>query len=374
MVASGASSRAVRGDPVAVQHSAASLSGVALWGATDIGRERVENEDAIYPDFDGSARYVSLTSAEIARKGQLLLVADGVGGDTVGSTASQWAIRLTAERYYALPGADFTVDLRDAFEYGNEALYRYLQSTGRSRRVGADGMDPTFGVKQAGSTLAAAVIHNGVLYSANVGNSRVYLLRDGALYQQSRDHTVAQRKVDRGEITQAEAMLDPDASVLTRALGAVASVVVDVFRPLPLADGDAVVVCSDGLYEMVSDDEITRIVRNHPPRRAVESLIEAANAQGGYDNVSVIVAQIGGAVAQASRAPGFVAVMKEDLAGLDVAHQRLLWILFAVAALVLFAAMFALGWSLYSPRASSATMEASALLVLQDIARRGGYG
>ncbi len=310
------------------------LVGLDVWGATDVGRERAVNEDAIYPDPASGQRFYVPTAEEVARKGQLLLVADGIGGEQVGSAASQWAIRLTAERYYALPGDDLTMNLREALENTNAALHRYLRSTR---------------VTQAGSTLAAAVIHEGLLYLANVGDSRVYLMRNGALYQQTRDHTLAQQKVERGELAQSAAASDPDSSVLTRALGATASVVVDVFRPLPLASGDMVILCSDGLYETVPDAEMARVALSSAPRRFVERMIEAANAQGGYDNISVIIARVGGALAQTATTPGYLTTLKEDLAQLGLSQRRTLLIVLAVVALLIFAVMAIIGWRLHAP-------------------------
>ena len=331
------------------------LLGLDVWCETDVGRERDVNEDAVYPDHLGGKRFYVPSAELLARKGQLLLVADGIGGEQVGSAASQWAIRLVAERYYALAGDDFTADLREALEQTNVALHRYLQDTGAT---------------QAGSTMVAAVVHQGVLYLANVGDSRAYLLRDGVLYQQSRDHTLAQQKAERGVIAQAEVANDPDASVLTRALGAAASVVIDVFRPVPLAPGDVVVLCSDGLYDMVPDAEIVRTVLSGAPRRAVERLIEMANARGGYDNISVLLARVGNAAMPATATLGYVSALREDFAQLEPSRRQMLWIALLVIAFVIFAAMLVIGWGLYSPAPETAPAAVSALMALSQ--RRWG--
>lgn len=334
------------------------LLGLDVWGATDVGRERAVNEDAIYPDPMGGKRFYIPSADLLARKGQLLLVADGIGGEQVGSAASQWAIRLVAERYYVLPGQDLTGDLREAIEQTNGALHRYLQETGAT---------------QAGSTMVAAVVHEGQLYLANVGDSRAYLLRDGVLYQQSRDHTLAQQKAERGAIAQAEVANDPDASVLTRALGAAASVLVDVFRPVPLAPGDVAVLCSDGLYDMVPDAEIVRAVSGSAPRRAVEHLVETANVQGGYDNISVVLARVGGAAAPATVTSGYSSALREDLAQLEPSRRRALLIALLIIAFVIFVAMLIIGWGLYSP--ASETAPAAAIPSLLTLLQRywGGW-
>ena len=341
----------------AVRHSGRTkppLLTLEIGGATDVGRERVVNEDAIYPDAVSGKRFYTPSPDELARKGQLLLVADGIGGEQFGSVASQWAIYLIAERYYTLPGEDLVLDLREAIEYANAALYRYLQSAG---------------VTQAGSTLAAAVIHEGMLYLANVGDSRVYLLRQGALYQQTRDHTLAQQKADQGVIPQSEVAIDPDAGVLTRALGAAPAVTVDIFRPLPLAPGDMVVLCSDGLYELIPEAEIARVALSAAPRRAVERLIEDANERGGYDNISLILVRVSGSAAAMA---DWLAPLKTDLAQLPPSQRRMLGIALAVIALVIFVAALMWGWRLYVPAAPAASGMA-VLLALRRVSRRCGW-
>lgn len=326
-----------------LRHSKVKYPGLEFWGLTDVGREREINEDAIYPDPMGGGRFYQPQPEALVRKGQLLLVADGIGEAHVGSAASQWAIRLTAERYYELPDEDIVTALREALQHANAALYRYLQSTG---------------ISQAGSTMAAAVVHEATLYIANVGDSRVYVLRDGVLYQQTRDHTLAQQKADRGVITQAQVAEDPDATVLTRALGAAPSVVVDVFRPLPLTAGDVVLLCSDGLYDMLAEAEMTRLALSGPPRRAVERLIEAANSHGGYDNIAVIVARLESPLAP-EFSQGYLETLRADLLRLTVSQRRMLWIILAVLALIVFMLAFGLGWRLHSPPAGAVGMPAA---------------
>ncbi|MGC9358177.1 MAG: PP2C family protein-serine/threonine phosphatase, partial [Anaerolineae bacterium] len=251
---------------------------IEIWGATNVGQQREGNEDSIFPDSENGTFYTPKPET-LARKGHLLIVADGVGGAQAGSEASQWAIRRAVERYYELPGNDLAADLQEAVSHANASLTQYLQSTGTD---------------EAGSTMSAAVIHGRTLYIANVGDSRVYLLRDGKIYQQTRDHTRTQQKVDQGLIRPEDADLDPDKNILTRSLGAVASVPVDIFPPVQLEPGDRVLICSDGLYDMLNDAEIARLATNDAPRRAAQKLIAAANKQGGYDNISVILAEVEG--------------------------------------------------------------------------------
>jgi protein phosphatase len=142
--------------------------------------------------------------------------------------------------------------------------------------------------------MTAAVIHGNTLHVANVGDSRTYLMRNGQLTQLTRDHTLTQQKLARGLIRPDQVEMDPDRSVLTRSMGAGPTVQVDVFPPQQLGSGDAVLLCSDGLTDMVGDQEIARLLDRHGPKRAVKKLIDTANKNGGFDNISVIVAQAGG--------------------------------------------------------------------------------
>ena len=249
-----------------------------VWGATDKGRQREGNEDAIFP-HSGTDGFTP-NEQHLAHKGQLLIVADGVGGARAGSQASQWAIRVAVETYYDLPGNDLGTNLKKAIEKANLSLFQYLQSTGD---------------REAGSTMVAAVVHANQLYVANVGDSRAYLIRGGQVTRLTQDHTLAQRKYEQGLIRADQVDTDPDSSVLTRSMGAGPTVNVDLFEPIPLYPGDVVLLCSDGLSNMVADETIARIAAAHPPRRAAERLITAANKNGGVDNISVVIARVGGA-------------------------------------------------------------------------------
>jgi len=181
----------------------------------------------------------------------------------------------------------------------NTSLYQYLQSTG---------------ALESGSTMVAAVIHGGTLQVANVGDSRAYLIRDGQITQLTRDHTLTQQKIDRGMIKPEQAATDPDNSVLTRSMGAGPTVQADLFQPIPLNLGDVVLLCSDGLTGMLSNEEIFRLANGNPPKRAVQRLIAAANKNGGFDNISAVIAQVGGKKSQPTSGGflGSIARMKRE--------------------------------------------------------------
>ena len=250
-----------------------------VWGATDKGRRREGNEDSVYPHSGSDTFPFEPGPDRLAQKGQLIVVADGVGGAKGGAEASRWAIRVAVERYYDMPGPDLGADLQATVGMANSSLYQYLQSTGAT---------------EAGSTMVAAVIRGNMLQVANVGDSRAYLVRDGQITQLTRDHTLTQQKLDHGLIRPEQAAMDPDSSVLIRSMGAGPDVKVDLFLPLQLAAGDVVLLCSDGLTDMLSDDEIVRLVNGSSPKRIARRLIATANKRGGVDNISVAVARVGG--------------------------------------------------------------------------------
>jgi len=301
-----------------------------VWGATDKGREREGNEDAIYP-HSGSDTFPFKPGAQrLVQKGQLIVVADGVGGAQAGREASQWAIRGAVERYYDLSGPDVGADLRTAVEHANASLFQYLQNTH---------------TPEAGSTMVAAVIHGNVLYVANVGDSRAYLIRNGGITRLTRDHTLTQRKIDQGLIQPDQAELDPDRSVLTRSLGAGPTVQVDLFPPLQLAQGDMVLLCSDGLADMVSDEEVARLVAGSSPKRAAQRLIATANRRGGFDNISVIVVQVG-------KRPAAASVGLLESVKLLPRQRKIMLLVGSILVAAALCAMAALGWKMWPGRAT----------------------
>jgi len=306
---------------------------IEVWGATDVGRTREGNEDSIFPDSTGQGGFVYNPRPDtLARKGQLLIVADGVGGAQGGREASQWAIQRAVERYYDLPGADLGADLLAAVSYANASLVEHLQH----QRM-----------PEAGCTMTAAVIHGMALYIANVGDSRTYLIRGGQAYPLTKDHTLTQQKIDQRQLRPEDAHLDPDKSVLTRSMGATAAVQVDLFRQT-LQPGDRVLLCSDGLHDMVSDAEIARGAISGPPKRATTRLIAEANRRGGFDNISVVLAQVGNGAGPAGG--GWLANMIQTWSGLSMKQRGVLLTMAIVLALVVISLFVWIGWTMFGGR------------------------
>ncbi len=298
---------------------------VSVWGVTNKGREREGNEDSVYPQSGTDTSEFRPRPENLNHKGYLLIVADGIGGTQAGRQASQWAVRVATERYYELPGPDLEADLKAAVEYANASLHQYLQSMGQQK---------------AGSTMVAAVIHRNMLYVANVGDSRAYLIHDGEISQLTTDHTLTQQKIDRGLIRPEQAEMDPERSVLTRSLGTEALVKVDLLSPpKQLTNGDTVLLCSDGLPDMLSNSQIGELATKGSSKQAAARLIAAANQEGGYDNISVVLARIGETAS--SNGAGALWTNLERLSQ----WQKILLMIMAAAMVILLCGL--LGWVMY---------------------------
>ena len=226
---------------------------------TDVGCVRDHNEDSL-----------------IVRP-PLFVVADGMGGHAAGEVASEIAVQVISELAPAAPDAEA---LGRAVEAANEAIIDAAHE-GRGRQ----GM---------GTTVTAAMLQGERLVIAQVGDSRAYLLHQGALQQLTRDHSLVADMIEAGELTREEARTHPERSMITRALGSVPGTRPDLYE-INVETGDRLLLCSDGLTTMLHDDEIEEILaRSHDPQRAAAQLVNEAIAAGGYDNVTVVVADVTG--------------------------------------------------------------------------------
>lgn len=223
--------------------------------ATHTGKVRKNNEDALYPDSSGSGD-----------PPVLFIVADGMGGHVAGEIASRIAVDTAAD-IPERPGRRVMG--------ANHALLLEV-----SHKPELAGMGTTMTLLEIGEDDVARFAH--------VGDSRAYLLRDGVLRQLTEDHTVAAEYVAAGQISAEEAKNHPQRNMITRALGLTQSLLVDEFEE-PVEDGDRFLICSDGVNSMLSDQEITDNLGGVTVEEAAWNLIEAANAAGGHDNISVLV-------------------------------------------------------------------------------------
>lgn len=238
---------------------------------SDIGCRRQVNED--------SCRFVKPNEAEtLARKGLLLLVADGMGGHVGGQIASRSAVEVISRVYYE-GGDDIAAALRAAFLQANRAIHQQAEQD-----KNLTGM---------GTTCTALVLHNGFAYCAHIGDSRLYLVRDGQIYLMSEDHSAVMEMVRRGLLTLEKARHHEDKNVILRALGTQPKVEISVWdKPFPVQAGDQFVLCSDGLYDLVEDEEIKHAVLQTAPEVACEHLIALALQRGGHDNITVGVLRV----------------------------------------------------------------------------------
>lgn len=202
----------------------------------------------------------------------LVAVADGMGGHAAGEVASALALEML------VAALEDGAELADAFIRANSEVHE------RAREPGKQGM---------GTTLVAALVDDGEYLVANVGDSRGYLISESGIRQLTEDHSFVAEAVKRGQ-SEAEAMATPWKDALTRSIGTDGHVDVDVFGPFPVTDGTALLICSDGLYKTLTDDDLGRIYQQSSgPRGAAQSLVSSAFESGSDDNISVVVAEYG---------------------------------------------------------------------------------
>ena len=239
---------------------------------TDRGIKRPRNEDAIGrppPDLDPNL---------LEQKGYLYAVADGMGGEAGGQQASTLAIKALVTEYYRDPEPDVGRSLWRAVRAANQSVYRKARSTPALARMG--------------TTLTAAVVRGEDLVVAHVGDSRAYLIRNNDIRQLTRDHSWVADAMRAGTLSAEEARNHPNRNILTRALGSEPEVEVDVVRE-KLRPGDRVLLCSDGLTNLVGDGEILQKVQKQGPLKAPDALIALANERGGHDNITAMVISAG---------------------------------------------------------------------------------
>ncbi len=230
---------------------------------TDIGRVRQANQD-----------YIFAVDEPIGSLPNLFIVADGMGGHNAGDFASKYTVEHVVEYIRKSSEKDSKTLMENALHEVNEQLIKIA-----GRDVSKQGM---------GTTFVAASIDNDHLCAFNVGDSRLYLI-DSTIEQVTMDHSYVAEMVQQGRLDKKAARIHPRRNVITRAIGAFPETKVDIFER-EVSRGDYVLLCSDGLTGMVEDNEIERIIRTGADLvDKVDALINAANENGGTDNISVIL-------------------------------------------------------------------------------------
>jgi PPM family protein phosphatase len=272
------------------RHSQRGTIVVNVFGKTDVGRTREHNEDSfVVADLStGNATLQPEVRQHVAGpRGSLFMVADGMGGAAAGEIASAMATEVVLEEMQRMwvegvdrtPGA-FAQALKHAAKAANTKINSYA--------VG----HPEF--RGMGTTATIAGLLGDTIYVAQIGDSRGYLIRQGVGSQITKDQSLMQKLVEAGELTEEEAEHSERRNIILQALGPEASIKVDLTHQ-PLRRGDTLVLCSDGLSTQINRDRITDIVSNEKDLTvACKKLIDAANANGGPDNITVIVARFEG--------------------------------------------------------------------------------
>ncbi len=234
---------------------------------TDTGLKRTINQDSVYCSEDAVGIFPDL-----------FIVADGMGGHNAGDMAS----KLCVESFYKSVSES---ELRTPVSIMNEAIF-YAHGQIQAK---ADENPDYYGM---GTTLVAAVIMDMTLYVANIGDSRLYVLRDG-LEQITEDHSLVEEMVKSGELAKESVRSHPNKNIITRALGIGIDIQPDYFN-VNLQEGDMILMCSDGLTNMLEDAEIEYIIKNSRDdlRKTCMELVNRANEAGGKDNITVLLVEV----------------------------------------------------------------------------------
>ena len=246
--------------------------GMEVASLSDVGRQRQNNEDSyLYwePENEG----------EFARRGRLAVIADGMGGYEGGQEASRLAVETVREVYSEFAANDPQQALLEAFVTAHERIQSYARN------------NPAF--HGMGTTCTALAVRGQELYFAHVGDSRLYLVRGSVISRLTRDHSYVGRLVESGIVRSEDAENHPQRHILTAALGAGMEVAADVPRPaLELQEGDTLVLCTDGLWGVVSEQELAGVINRHRPAESCVALVNLALERGGPDNITVQVLRL----------------------------------------------------------------------------------
>ena len=247
-------------------------TGIEVSVQSDIGCLRQNNEDSFgywEPEDD----------RQFQRKGRLAVVADGMGGYEGGQEASRLAVETLVAVYRDFGGDDPQAALIEALQAAHEQIRQYSFAHPELRGMG--------------TTCTAAAVVQDALYYVHVGDTRLYLIRDGQISRVTRDHSYVGRLVESGMISAEEAETHPQRNILTAALGTNPDLIMDSpGHPEPLRPEDVLLLCSDGLWGLVRDSEMLDAVENKSAEQAGREMIELARERGGPDNITVEILRL----------------------------------------------------------------------------------
>ena len=235
------------------------------YSITNIGKRRSANQDFVYA-----------SDQPVGNLSNMLIVADGMGGHNAGDLASRYTVESMVDYIEKAVEKRPIPLLAEAIHHANELVVEKAKSD-----KALEGM---------GTTVVAATVQENYLYVANVGDSRLYLI-DQEIEQITRDHSLVEEMIRVGELQRKDAKSHPDRNIITRAVGVRTPVKIDFFD-IKLEPGDVILLCSDGLTNMVEDEDILRIVKKSSSlKEAAQRLVTEANKNGGKDNISVVLAE-----------------------------------------------------------------------------------
>ena len=300
---------------------------IHFFAKTDVGRVRSANEDYSLSEKIGANEY-------------LFVVADGMGGHQAGDVASKLASESFADSYKSLRKKNTAVleSMEIAVRNANAVVFEKAAAEIEKRGMG--------------TTFSAMIIADMKTYIVHVGDSRVYLIRKNKIKKLTTDHSFVEKLVEEGRISPEEARDHPQKNVLYMSLGARENLAPEMQGSLILEDGDALVMCSDGLSNMVTDDEIMKIVMDYYPEDAANALVKQANVNGGADNITLQIVRVGSLETLEKTKPIRIARSRKKLFG-------------AIALLVLLAVL-AVMWTVFrssDQRGKEIAKEASAAFV-----------
>jgi len=234
-----------------------------LFSATDAGQVREDNQDQIYT-----------SDQPIGNLPNIFIVADGMGGHKAGGFASNYAVQIVLESIRKNQNFNPIKIIRQAMESANSRI---------TKKANVDSE-----MKGMGTTMVVATIIGHYAYVANVGDSRLYVIDDD-IHQVTKDHSLVEEMIRLGEIKREEASKHPDKNIITRALGAKEDVEIDFFD-VKLEENARIILCSDGLSNMVSDQEMQEVIGGEIAEdNPAQLLVDRANKNGGKDNIAVIM-------------------------------------------------------------------------------------
>jgi serine/threonine protein phosphatase PrpC len=247
--------------------------GIEVAGLSDVGCQRENNEDSyLYWEPAGDE--------DFQRKGRLAVIADGMGGHEGGQEASRLAVETVREVYEQTLNDDPQAALVESFDAAHARIQEYAEQ------------HPAF--QGMGTTCTAFVLRGRQLYFAHVGDSRLYLVRASRILRLTRDHSYVGRLVESGIVRAEDAEKHPQRHILTAALGAGRELAVDSAEEgLHLLEGDDLLLCTDGLWGVVTEEELQTAVSGHAPAVSCAELVKLARQRGGPDNITLQVLHIG---------------------------------------------------------------------------------